>query len=182
MNFTSKLRCEDNEISTAFRSFAPLERDQFFRWFQMIKLLDDTALFNPDYIVVRESPISGKGIFTTKPCKRDEVLMIIAGEVIDGNECERRENEENNVYIFWNSENSFIDTAMTEKIRYINHSCSPSASVQERDDVSLFLVAARDLDTGEEITIDYDYEDIYEICKAHNPLCAALPCAAKQPT
>jgi SET domain-containing protein len=146
----------------------------------MLNRHPDSALSNPDYIVVLESPIQGKGIFTTKPCEAGEVLMIIAGETINADECLRREEEEDNVYIFYNDDDTYIDTAMTAKIRYINHSCEPSAEVKDRDRESLYLVAARSIQAGEEITIDYDYEEIYDVCFAHNPACKKEQCLARR--
>jgi uncharacterized protein len=143
------------------------------------KFLSDDTLRDPDYIVVRESLIHGKGIFAAKPCKEGEVLMVIAGETIDAKECERREEEDGNVYIFYNGDDCYIDTAMTEKIRYINHNCTPSAIVEDRDLDSLYLVAAHDLATGEEITIDYGYEEIYAQCKQAIPLCNKPICPSR---
>jgi hypothetical protein len=97
------------------------------------------TFYNPDYIIVLDSPIQGKGIFTTKPCEAGDVLMIITGETINADECLRREEEEANVYIFYNDDETYIDTAMTEKIRYINHSCEPNAEVKDpRPRVALF--------------------------------------------
>lgn len=139
----------------------------------MLKFLSDEALQNPDYIVVQPSPIQGLGIFTQKPCQPGEILMVITGEVIDSEECLRRENEENNVYIFYLDEHRYLDTSQSGKIRYINHHCAPNCYVIERDAHSLYLVAARQIAAGEEITIDYDFEEIYALCQAHNPLCTA---------
>lgn len=146
----------------------------------MFSRLPDSDLYNPDYIVVLDSPIQGKGIFTTKPCEAGEALMIIAGEKINADECVRRENEENNVYIFYNEEDAYIDTAMTEKIRYVNHSCEPNAEVRDRDRESLYLVASRSIQAGEEITIDYDYDEIYDVCFARNPACKKDQCAQRR--
>jgi len=142
--------------------------------------LADSDLYNPDYIVVLDSPIQGKGIFTTKPCEAGEVLMIISGETINAEECLRREDEEANVYIFYNDDETYIDTAMTEKIRYINHSCEPTAEVKDRDRDSLYLVALRTIQAGEELTIDYDYEEIYEMCFTQNPACKKDHCDVRR--
>ncbi len=140
----------------------------------------DSDLYNPDYIVVRDSHIQGKGIFTTKPCAAGEILMIITGETINAEECLRREEQEANVYIFYNGEDTYIDTAMTEKIRYINHSCEPNAEIKARDRTSLYLVASRPIEADEEITIDYDYEEIYDICFAQNPACKKDQCDVRR--
>ncbi|MGQ9804669.1 MAG: SET domain-containing protein [Chlorobiales bacterium] len=146
----------------------------------MLNRLPDAALYNPDYIVVLDSSIQGKGIFTTKPCEAGEILMIIAGETINADECLRREEKEANVYIFYNGDDAYIDTAMTAKIRYINHSCEPNAEVRDRDHESLYLVASRPIQADEEITIDYDYEDIYDLCFSQNPACKKDDCKARR--
>lgn len=146
----------------------------------MLNRLPDAALYNPDYIVVLDSSIQGKGIFTTKPCEAGEILMIIAGETINADECLRREEEEANVYIFYNDDDAYIDTAMTAKIRYINHSCEPNAQVKDRDRESLYLVALRPILAGEEIMIDYDYEEIYNICFSQNSACKKDQCTARR--
>ncbi len=139
----------------------------------MLKFLSDEALQNPDYIVVQPSPIQGLGIFTQKACQPNEIIMVITGEVLDSEECLRRENEENNVYIFYLDEHRYLDTSQSGKIRYINHHCEPNCYVIERDSDSLYLVAARQIAAGEEITIDYGFEEIYALCQVHNPSCAA---------
>ncbi len=121
------------------------------------------------FIHVKESPIHGKGIFTSVDIPEGSHIMVIQGDVISGNECERREEEENNVYIFWNGD-TYIDTVNTEKIKYINHLCDCNCDVIDRDENSLWLIAYRDIKAGEELTIDYGYDEIYEWCKC--ALCA----------
>ncbi len=116
------------------------------------------------YVYVEESPIEGKGIFTSVDIPKGSNIMVIAGEVIDGYECERREEEENNVYIFWNGDECYIDTVNSGKIKYINHDCNFNCDVLERDETSLILSAYRDIKAGEELTIDYGYDEIYEYC------------------
>ena len=115
-------------------------------------------------IIVKDSPIEGKGIFAGTDIPKGELLMIISGEVISGKECERREEEYNNVYIFYNGR-YYIDTINTDKIKFINHSCSPNCDVRDRDKNTLNLVANQDIKQGEELTIDYGYEEIYEMCR-----------------
>ena len=116
------------------------------------------------FVFVKNSSLHGKGIFTSVDIPKDKITMPIIGEVISGDECELREEEENNVYIFWNGD-TYIDTAMTEKIKYINHNCNFNCDVIERDENSLSLIAYRNIKAGEELTIDYGYEEIYENCK-----------------
>lgn len=114
-------------------------------------------------LFVKESGIHGLGIFASSDIKAEQEIMVIKGEVISETECIRREEDENNVYIFWNGDN-YIDVSNTEKIKYINHSCACNCEVQERDDQSLWLVASVDIKAGEELVIDYGYDEIYESC------------------
>jgi SET domain-containing protein len=93
--------------------------------------------------------------------------MEIVGEEIDENECIRRENEENNVYIFYKDDNTYIDAKNSEKIKYINHSCDYNCYVDEDENGDLILVSARDIKNGEELTIDYGYDEIYENCNCN---------------
>jgi SET domain-containing protein len=117
-------------------------------------------------VIVKNSKIHGKGIFTKENIPKNQLIMVIKGEVISGKECERREIEENNVYIFWNGR-YYIDTINTQKIKYINHDCDPNCEVLDRDRHSLKLVSRRDISAGEEITMDYGYDEIYENCSCH---------------
>lgn len=114
-------------------------------------------------ILVKESDIHGKGIFAAQFIPEGTLILIIEGEVINENECMRREDEEDNVYIFWNGDN-YIDTSNSTDIKYINHSCDNNCEVLDNDEKSLKLIASRDILPEEELTIDYGYDEIYEFC------------------
>lgn len=114
-------------------------------------------------ILVKESDIHGKGIFAAQFIPEGTLILIIEGDVIDEDECMRREDDEDNVYIFWNGDN-YIDTSNSSDIKYINHSCDNNCEVLDNDEKSLQLVASRDILPEEELTIDYGYEEIYEYC------------------
>jgi SET domain-containing protein len=124
-------------------------------------------MHNSNKVEVRESEIHGKGIFAKESIPAGEIIMVIEGEVINEDECIRRENEEDNVYIFWNGDN-YIDTAKTEVIKYINHDCDYNCEVDDKDDRSLYLLSAVDIKPGDELTIDYGYEEIYEFCQCNS--------------
>ena len=120
------------------------------------------------FVVVKESDIHGKGIFISTKVHKDKKIMCIKGDVIDGDECERREEEEDNVYIFWNGDDCYIDTSMTKKIKYINHDCDFNCDVVENGRGGLMLIAYHTIEAGEELTIDYGYDDIYENCECNS--------------
>ena len=117
-----------------------------------------------EQVSVKKSPLHGKGIFSNLLIPADTLILVIKGEYIDGAECERRENEEDNVYIFWNGEDSYIDTNNSDKIKFINHDCKPNCYVDNDDEDNLCLYAIRDIIEDEELTIDYGYDEIYENC------------------
>jgi len=129
-----------------------------------MNFMDNKEITFEDKLMVQESLLHGKGIFTTVDIPEGEIVMVITGEVIDGNECERREEEEDNFYIFWNGDDNYIDTAKSKVARYLNHLCEPNCYVDEKNELSLYLISDRFISAGEEITIDYDYEEIYENC------------------
>jgi SET domain-containing protein len=122
-------------------------------------------------VLVKPSGIHGKGLFAAADIPAGINVLVISGEVIDEDECIRREEEEGNVYIFWNGDN-YIDTVATDKIKYINHNCDYNCEVTDRDDSTLFLTAAADIKAGDELTIDYGYEEIYTYCTCETCLAA----------
>lgn len=115
------------------------------------------------YLAVKDSGIHGKGLFSTIEISAGDNILAIKGEVISEEECIKRESD-GNVYIFWN-EDSYIDTSMTTDIKYINHNCDFNCDVIDNDESGLILIAYRDIKAGEELTIDYGYEEIYEHCQ-----------------
>ena len=117
------------------------------------------------YVIVKDSGIHGKGIFSTVNMHEGKKILDIKGEIIDGDECERREEEEDNVYIFWNGDDCYIDTNRTRKIKFINHNCDFNCDVVEDGKNGLMLIAYKNIKAGAELTIDYGYQDIYDECK-----------------
>ncbi|QQS38080.1 MAG: SET domain-containing protein-lysine N-methyltransferase [Ignavibacteriales bacterium] len=120
-------------------------------------------------IYVKESSIHGTGLFTSVFIPEGSKIMFITGEVISEDECVRRE-EEGNVYIFWNEIN-YIDTSGTDKIKFINHDCDHNCDVTDGSEDHLVLIASKNISAGEELTIDYGYEEIYDYCNCN--LCSA---------
>jgi uncharacterized protein len=142
----------------------------------VLRLPPDDNLIEPGGFDVRDSSISGRGLFAAKVCYAGEALLIISGELIDQHEALRRERAEGNWYIYWNHDRQYIDTAYGRHGRYLNHSCAPNTITAPRDKASLYLVAVRDIAPGEELTLDYDYDEIYDICRRYNAGCLRDAC------
>jgi len=118
-------------------------------------------------LIVKDSSVHGMGLFTTTEHKEGQIITIIKGELINADECVRRE-DEGNVYIFYKDENEYIDASNHSQLRYLNHSCNYNCDIDEDENGNLILFAAEDIQSGEELTIDYGYDEIYDYCSCNN--------------
>lgn len=116
-----------------------------------------------DILTVKDSPVHGKGLFSSIDFFSGQTITAIEGDVIDADECVRRESE-GNVYIFWKEDDIYIDVSNHSIIKFINHSCNYNCDVEEDEKGNLILIAIKDIQAGEELTIDYGYDEIYESC------------------
>ena len=114
-------------------------------------------------LTVKDSSVHGMGLFSTIDHKEGQIITIISGEIINANECVKRE-DEGNVYIFYKDDDEYIDASNHSQLRYLNHSCNYNCDIDEDDNGNLILFAATNIDSGEELTIDYGYDEIYDYC------------------
>ena len=114
-------------------------------------------------LTVKDSSVHGMGLFSTMDHKEGQIITIISGELIDADECVKRE-DEGNVYIFYKDEDEYIDASNHSQLRYLNHSCNYNCDIDEDENGNLILFAATDIRSGEELTIDYGYDEIYDYC------------------
>lgn len=142
----------------------------------MFQAMTNENLADSACLVVQTSPINGRGLFTTKAIQANEVLLIISGNVIDAWEARRREVEEDHRSLYCLNDDRFLDPPPGHPARFINHACEPNAIPETRDEWSLCVRALRAIAPGEEITIDYDFEEIYDVCRHHNLQCRQYDC------
>jgi SET domain-containing protein len=116
-----------------------------------------------DNLTVKHSSVHGMGLFSSIDHKEGQIITIISGELINGDECVKRE-DEGNVYIFYKEEDEYIDASNHSQLRYLNHSCNYNCDIDEDENGNLVLFAATDIISGEELTIDYGYDEIYDYC------------------
>jgi uncharacterized protein len=123
-------------------------------------------------LIVKDSqlPKAGKGLYTTKPIKKNAKIVEYKGEIIDWKEYEKRVAEDKDGYLFYINKNRCIDAYDTpqHKARYANDAAGirrvpglkNNSSYQIFED-KCFIVAERDIEAGEEIFVDYtkDYWD-----------------------
>jgi len=118
-------------------------------------------------LIVRDSSVHGLGLFSAVEHKEGQIITIINGDLINADECVRRE-EEGNVYIFYKNENEYIDASNHSQLRYLNHSCNYNCDIDEDENGNLILFATTNIQPGEELTIDYGYEEIYNYCSCND--------------
>ena len=118
-------------------------------------------------LIVKNSKVHGLGLFSEIDYREGQIITSIVGEIINSDECIRRE-DEGNVYIFYKDEDEYIDASNHLQLRYLNHSCNYNCDIEEDEDGNLMLFASEDIQAGEELTIDYGYDEIYSYCSCND--------------
>ncbi len=129
---------------------------------------------DPDYVQVLDSHV-GKGVYAVRPYPASAVIGEIKGELID-------DPNHGTEYTF--EATAGLQLEPFAPFRYINHSCDPNCefdwiheSDTPADDESLegsglYLVALREIDTDEQLTIDYNWPATYAIrCQCQQSAC-----------
>lgn len=120
------------------------------------------------YIAVKSSSIHNKGVFAAQHIPKGTYIIEYVGEKITKKESDRRyeiSKDQHNkdktngaVYIFTLNNNYDLDGNVSwNTARYINHSCEPNCEAVDRDG-NIWIVATRDIETGEELSYDYGYD------------------------
>lgn len=104
-------------------------------------------------ISILKSKIHGRGIFAAEYIKRAERIQYIRGKRAMMKTRNKKDSKEIAHWIGL-GRFSWIRTEGTP-FRYINHSCDPNAAIMG----TKTLIALKDIDSGEEITIDYSMTD-----------------------
>jgi len=104
---------------------------------------------------IRKSPIEGRGCFSEAHFKGGRKIAEYAGEKIKNAEANRRANRRKLRICAINERWSLDGSRGGNGTHYINHSCAPNAYMKTIYGHVLFF-ALRDIQPGEEITIDYE--------------------------
>ena len=101
------------------------------------------------HITMKASPIHGKGVFANTPFKKGEVVMTWEPCRISLSEEEQKQ--------LPSGERKFVRSGILfiSPSRFLNHSCMPNTTFRDGKNVAL-----QNIPLGEEITIDYNKEDI----------------------
>lgn len=110
---------------------------------------------SPSVLVVRPSPVHGRGVFSTADFKAGDVILERddSRRVTDDNPLREGEHP---YHCDWLPDGRIV--YVQEPERYTNHSCDPNAYVKEIDG-KRYCVARRDIRAGDEITYDYSIDN-----------------------
>jgi SET domain-containing protein len=127
---------------------------------------------------VRDSEIYGRGCFATERLPARRKFALYAGELVRGERrIERRLREqEGDVKVIRLGDDLAIDGKVGgDATAYINHSCAPNAFMRIVPGEKVAFFALRDIEPGEEITINYRDPHHPPVCRCGADNCRSRP-------
>jgi len=122
----------------------------------------------------RRSRIQGWGVFATERIPKNKRIVHYAGEKISNRESLRREVrylKRGHIWCFKLNRLYVRDAAVGGNIaRYVNHSCRPNCYTRVIDQ-TIWIIAARNIRPGEELTYDYLTDGVGAISCRCRPDC-----------
>jgi len=135
-------------------------------------------------IVVRNSPIHGRGVFALRPIAKGARIIEYKGKLITDEEADRRYGliQEHSAHtMLFSVEGGWVIDATRggNSARWVNHSCAPNCEIEEEGH-RVFIEARRDIKPGEEIAYDYNLQigerHTKKAKRDHACLCGARRC------
>ena len=115
-------------------------------------------MIETDAILFKASGIHGTGGFARVDFAAGAPVLEYVGEKITKTESLRR-CEANNEFIFALDDEFDLDGNVSwNPARFLNHSCAPNCDAEMDDDGRIWIVAARAIKAGEELTFNYGYD------------------------
>ncbi|MFM0523097.1 MULTISPECIES: SET domain-containing protein [Caballeronia] len=110
-------------------------------------------------IVVRSSPVHGRGVFALTQIGANEQILEYKGKRVSWAQAQRQyarsAAEDGHTFYFDLDDGRVIDGAQGgNSARWVNHSCAPNCET-EQDGSRVFFHTLRDIAPGEELFIDY---------------------------
>lgn len=109
-------------------------------------------------IVVKQSPVHGKGVFATRTISAGEHILEYKGELTTWRRASARlrgHGDPGHTFVFGLSSGRVIDGSRGgNSARWINHACNANCEAVETDD-RIFIYAITDIAAGAELFIRY---------------------------
>ncbi len=123
-----------------------------------------------DFLAVAETKYTGRGLFTRRAFRKGDHVCNITG-TIRKHACRTREDAFRNPNWYQLGESLWCDPDFP--FDHVNHSCDPNCVLAGQS-----LIALRDIQSEEELTIDYSQVDATELwemtCNCHNFNCRGV--------
>jgi uncharacterized protein len=109
-------------------------------------------------VIVRRSPVHGKGVFALRRIAARERVLEYKGEVTSWREAVRRHQRhgvDGHTLFFGLSDGRVIDGSQNgNSARWLNHACAANCEAIE-DAGRVFIETLQDIDAGQELFIEY---------------------------
>jgi SET domain-containing protein len=109
-------------------------------------------------VIVRRSPVHGKGVFAKYALAAGERVLEYKGEITSWRNAVRRHRREGiagHTFLFGLSDGRVIDGSRGgNSARWLNHACAPNCETIEDGD-RIFIHTLRSIGAGEELFIEY---------------------------
>lgn len=111
------------------------------------------------YHIVRTSKIHGRGVFASRPIRKDIKILEYTGPVISAKEADEvgistDKDGHSHTMLFQISKKKVINGNEGGDARYLNHGCDPNCET-EQDGDQIFIKSLRAIKKGEELVYDY---------------------------
>lgn len=135
----------------------------------------------PSLIEVRRSPVHGQGLFASAPMARGTVVGTYEGRRYSPAQASRKHWDDGLTYLFGLSDGTIIDGAEGgNALRHLNHACAPNCEAVEYHQASgklgLRIQTLRDVQAGEELTLDYALQVDPSSDDEHACACGSVEC------
>lgn len=129
-------------------------------------------------LYVAPSTISGQGLFTSEAIKSGAFVIEYVGTILPNSIADDLET----AYLFDLENGTTIDGSPEWNMaRYVNYSCMPNVEAElDEEEHRIFFNAIRDIEPGEELTIDYGEEYVKDFISPHG--CACGSCSSEKKT
>jgi len=137
-------------------------------------------------IVVRDSPIHGRGVYAARPIRAGERIIEYTGELISWKEADRRppsdpDDPQHTFFFALDDGKRVIDANVGgNSARWINHSCDPNCETEETEAGRVYIDALRNIRRGEELHYDYclivEGKITKKLKRQYRCLCGAANC------
>lgn len=142
----------------------------------MIVMRTDDMQIRSRFEVREGRPGTGLGLYALQPIKKDEFLLEYTGKKIPAEVAD----ESDSAYLFELNKDWTIDGPPELNLAgYINHDCHPNTETDIVDGRIIFE-AIKDIEAGQELTVDYGDEYFDEFIRPFGCKCAS--CARGLPS